>query len=256
MIIQDFLNRSVNIPLPPQRIVSLVPSQTELLVELGVEKRILGLTKFCVHPKRLKQIKTVVGGTKQVNFDKIQDLKPDIIFCNKEENSKAMVERLEDIAPVHVSDIKTLEDNVRLIKDYGEILQKQTEAANLIEDLKEQHHQFHNYILTKPVQKVAYLIWRDPWMAVGKDTFINHILELNRFENVFGSKDRYPIIDINNLPEMDLLLLSSEPYPFKTKHVSEIPIDHSKIKLVNGEFFSWYGSRMHYAFDYFLNNLH
>ena len=256
MIIKDFLNRQLNINSRPQRIISLVPSQTELLVDLGLENEILGITKFCVHPKHLKSSKTIVGGTKQVHLDKIKALKPDIIFCNKEENTKPMVKALQEIAPVHVSEIKTLEDNIRLINDYGKILKVEAKAKVLTEKLQTQQNQFQKSIADKPIKKVAYLIWREPWMAVSSDTFIDYILGLNHFENVFANKSRYPEIDISNLPELDLLLLSSEPYPFKTKHFSEIPIDNSKIKLVNGEYFSWYGSRMLKAFDYFSKNLH
>ena len=256
MIIKDFLNRQLNINSKPQRIISLVPSQTELLVDLSLEKEILGITKFCVHPKHLKSSKTIVGGTKQVHLDKIKALKPDIIFCNKEENTKPIVKGLQEIAPVHVSVIKTLDDNINLIKDYGKILNVESKAEALAEKLQTRQLQFQKSIAGKPIKKVAYLIWRDPWMAVGRDTFIDHILGLNHFENVFADKNRYPEINISNLPELDLLFLSSEPYPFKTKHFSEIPVDNSKIKLVNGEYFSWYGSRMLKAFDYFLNRLH
>lgn len=256
MIIKDFLNRQLNINSKPQRIISLVPSQTELLVDLGLEKEILGITKFCVHPKHLKSSKTIVGGTKQVHLDKIKALKPDIIFCNKEENTKLIVKGLQEIAPVHVSVIKTLDDNINLIKDYGKILNVESKAEALAEKLQTRQHQFQKSIAGKPIKKVAYLIWRDPWMAVGRDTFIDHILGLNHFESVFADKNRYPEINISNLPEVDLLILSSEPYPFQSKHFDEIPIDNSKIKLVNGEYFSWYGSRMLKAFDYFLNRLH
>ncbi len=256
LIIQDFLNRTVELLSTPQRIISLVPSQTELIADLGFEKHIVGVTKFCVHPKQLKSSKTIVGGTKQVHFDKIEALQPDIIFCNKEENTKTMVERLQDIAPIHVSNIQTLENNIKLIKDYGEILNAISKARTLIEILKDKEHEFRQIIKYKPVKKVAYLIWRDPWMAVGGNTFINHMLNINNFENVFANKDRYPTIDINELPDLDFLFLSSEPYPFKSKHFSEIPINHSKIKLVNGEYFSWYGSRIQKAFNYFMDNLH
>ena len=255
-MLKDFLNRPIYLNTTPKRIISLVPSQTELLLDLGLEKEIIGITKFCVHPKHLKSTKTIVGGTKQVHLDKIEKLQPDIIFCNKEENTKPMVENLQDIAPVHVSDIKTLDDNIRLIKDYGKIFEDESKAKTLTEKLQTRQHQFQQSIIDKPIKKVAYLIWRDPWMAVGEDTFIDHILGLNPFENVFANHDRYPVIDIQNLPDLDLLLLSSEPYPFQSKHFSEIPIDNSKIKLVNGEYFSWYGSRMLKAFDYFLNHFH
>jgi len=255
-MLNDFLGRYIHLESTPKRIVSLVPSQTELLVDLGFEENILGITKFCVHPQHLKSTKTIVGGTKQVHFDNIRNLQPDIIFCNKEENTKAMVKRLEEIAPVHVSDVRTLEDNIRLINDYAKILDAKTQAEILKEKLRCKANKFQNNISQKPIQKVAYLIWREPWMAVGDGTFINHILEINRFKNVFANKNRYPSIDINNLPDLDLLLLSSEPFPFKTKHFSEIPIENSKILLVNGEYFSWYGSRMLKAFDYFSQTLH
>ncbi|MBS3739457.1 MAG: ABC transporter substrate-binding protein [Psychroflexus sp.] len=256
MITHDFLNRSVEIHSTPKRIVSLVPSQTELLADLGFEKQIVGITKFCVHPKPLKSTKTIVGGTKQVHFDKIEALQPDIIFCNKEENTKPMVDELQNIAPVHVSDVKTLDDNIRLIREYGKILQAQPQANQMIADLQSKSISFQSFIKDKPFKKAAYFIWRDPWMAVGGDTFINHILKRNHFENVYANKDRYPTIDIYDLPDLDILLLSSEPYPFKTKHFSEIPVDNSKIKLVNGEYFSWYGSRMLKAFDYFTRECH
>jgi ABC-type Fe3+-hydroxamate transport system substrate-binding protein len=251
MIIQDFLGRNLNLESVPQRIVSLVPSQTELLVDLGLEDRIVGITKFCEHPSHLKAVKTVVGGTKQVHFDKIKSLQPDIILCNKEENTPEMVEELEKIAPIHVSDIKTLQDNSKLISDYAQMFKVENQAKSILTQLRSEQSKFNNYIQEKPTKKVAYLIWRDPWMAVGGNTFIDHMLKVNKFENVFESIQRYPEVDIKNLPELDFLLLSSEPYPFKKKHLDEIPVQSSKIRFVNGEYFSWYGSRMIKAFQYF-----
>jgi ABC-type Fe3+-hydroxamate transport system substrate-binding protein len=251
MQISDFLNRTLTIKSRPRRIISLVPSQTELLVGLGLEEELLGITKFCVYPKRLKTTKKVVGGTKQVHLDKIKAIQPDIILCNKEENTADMVKDLEQIAPVHVSDIKTLEDNYKLIRDYAKIFQKQDIGLKMINDIKRNHDDFQKHRQGKPKLRVAYLIWRDPWMTVGGDTFIHHMLEINNFKNVFAHLDRYPEIDIQNLPDIDLLLLSSEPYPFKNKHLEEIPLPKEKVRFVNGEYFSWYGSRMLKAFDYF-----
>lgn len=248
---KDFLSRELNLTHTPNRIVSLVPSQTELLVDLGLRDSIVGVTKFCVHPENLRQEKTVVGGTKQVKIQNIKSLKPDIILCNKEENTPEMVTELEQIAPVHVSDIQTLDDNNRLILDYGKLFGVEEKAKALVDKIEVEKAQFQSLISGQPKLRVAYLIWRDPWMAVGRDTFIHHMLEVCNFDNVFKDKDRYPEIDINNLPEVDLLLLSSEPYPFKTKHLEEIPLPKEKIKFINGEFFSWFGSRMRYAFDYF-----
>ena len=241
-------NRPITIP---KRIVSLVPSQTELLIDLGLKDHIVGITKFCVHPKHLRKEKTVIGGTKEVHFDKIKALQPDIILCNQEENTKEMVENLANLAPIHISEIKTLEDNYQLIWDYAEIFQKQDIGLKIINDIKSNQDDFQKHLQSKPKLKVAYLIWRDPWMTVGADTFIHHMLEVNNFKNVFAHLSRYPEIDIHKLPDIDLLLLSSEPYPFKNKHLEEIPLPKEKIRFVNGEFFSWYGSRMIKVFDYF-----
>jgi len=251
MRIHDFLNRPLDLKSTPQKIVSLVPSQTELLVDLGLEENIVGITKFCIHPSHLKKSKTIVGGTKQIHLEKIKSLQPDIILCNKEENTPEMVAELEKIAQVHVSDIKTLQDNIKLIGDYAQIFSTKNHAETILTQLQNEQKKFKHFIQNKPIKKVAYLIWRKPWMAVGHDTFIDHMLKVNNFENVYGDISRYPEIDVNQLPQLDLLLLSSEPYPFKTKHLDEIPIDNSKIKFVNGEYFSWYGSRMLKAFKYF-----
>ena len=251
LMFNDFIGRTLSFSQPPMRIISLVPSQTELLVDLGLEDNLVGVTKFCVHPKSLRKDKEVVGGTKQVKLQKIKSLQPDIILCNKEENTLEMVNALEQIAPVHVSDIRTLEDNNRLILDYGKLFHVEETARILVQKITSEKDQFQTLISNQPKRKVAYLIWRDPWMTVGRDTFIHHMLELNNFENVFQDLDRYPGIDINTLPDVDVLLLSSEPYPFKTKHLKEIPLPIDKIKFVNGEYFSWYGSRIALAFDYF-----
>ncbi len=251
MIITDFLSRTIQFNSAPNRIVSLVPSQTELLVDLGLEEKIVGVTKFCVHPKHLRSSKTLVGGTKQVHLDKIERLNPDVILCNKEENTQEIVNSLEHVAPIHISDIKTLKDNNRLILDYGKIFNVEHKANQLVQQLIYETNGFKAFITTQPELKVGYLIWRNPWMAVGNDNFIQHMLEVNRFQNVFQHLKRYPEIDIHNLPELDLLLLSSEPYPFKTKHLDDIPLPKEKIKFVDGELFSWYGSRMLKSFEYF-----
>ncbi len=120
---KDQLGREVILEGVPKRIISLVPSQTELLCYLGLEASIVGITKFCVHPENLRKEKKIVGGTKNVHFDRIRDLSPDIILCNKEENTLEMVLELEKIAPVHISNVISLEDTYQLISQYGEIFQ-------------------------------------------------------------------------------------------------------------------------------------
>ncbi len=240
----------------PCRIVSLVPSQTELLVDLGLKDDILGITKFCVHPKELRKEKKIVGGTKNVHFDRIKALEPDIILCNKEENTKEMVLELEKIAPVHVSNIENLDDSLELIRQYGEIFKVGAKASEIEEKIRIRFNDFQNFIQKKSFRRVAYMIWKKPWMAAGKGTFINYLLEINRFQNVFLEEEsRYPEIKLSEMEEKDvqLLMLSSEPFPFKESHKEELKkeLPGVDVILVDGEYFSWYGSRLINAFKYF-----
>ncbi|WP_299161495.1 helical backbone metal receptor [uncultured Tenacibaculum sp.] len=258
MMFKDQMNRVFELNKTPKRIISLVPSQTELLFDLGLEESIVGLTKFCVHPIHLRKEKTIVGGTKTIKVDKIKSLNPDIILCNKEENTKEIVEICEQIAPTHVSDIFTLDDAKELITQYGTIFSLKKQALEITTELDNKIDNFKQFIKNKKELKVAYFIWRDPWMVAGKNTFINHLLELNKFKNVYNSIDRYPEVNIANIVSNgnpDLILLSSEPYPFKDKHSSELRAhtNLSKIFFVDGEMFSWYGTRLLKAFDYFID---
>lgn len=223
---------------------------------MGLEDKIVGITKFCVHPFHLKQTKTIVGGTKNIKIDKIKELQPDIILCNKEENTKEIVEMCQEIADVHVSDIFTLTDTMELIEEYGQLFNCRTEAQNIIQKLNFKLSDFKNFIKNIEPKKVAYFIWRDPWMVAANNTFINHILELNKFDNIYKNKERYPEVVLKKIRlegDPDLVFLSSEPYPFKEEHAFEIGrcTHHAKTIFVDGELFSWYGSRMLKAFDYF-----
>ena len=238
------------------RIVSLVPSQTELLHDLGIEDQVVGITKFCVHPYHYKSTKQVVGGTKNIKIDKIKALKPDIILCNKEENTKEIVEACQEICEVHVSELYTIQDTLELIKYYGERFNARTRAANISEKINRNLNDFKIYIKDKPIIKVAYFIWRNPWMVAANQTFIQHLLELNNFENIYANLNRYPEVDINKIQQEgdpEIVMLSSEPYPFKDEHAFEIGrvAHHPKTIFVDGEYFSWYGSRLIKAFNYF-----
>ncbi|WP_346883630.1 helical backbone metal receptor [uncultured Algibacter sp.] len=253
---RDQLNRFISLKSTPQRIISLVPSQTELLCDLGLEKFIVGVTKFCVHPHHIKTSVAVVGGTKKIHLEKIKALQPDIILCNKEENTKAIVEACEEICTVHVSDIYTIPDSLELIHQYGQIFDIKYKASAIIDNIKSEITDFKNFVQNKPVLKVAYFIWKNPWMVAGNNTFINNLLKLNNFENVYANMERYPEIVLtdsikNN--EVDVVLLSSEPFPFKDIHKNELQIfyPNATIVLVDGEMFSWYGSRLVQAFGYF-----
>jgi len=256
MQIKDQLNRIISIEKRPLRVVSLVPSQTELLHDLGLEDSIVGITKFCIHPFHYKSIKTIVGGTKQIKEDVIKELRPDIILCNKEENTKAIVQVCEQISTVHVSDIFSIQDTLNLVSQYGILFSRRTEASKIIDKIQFNLRDFKTFVKDKPILKVAYFIWRDPWMVAGSKTFINYLLILNNFSNIYDNLERYPEVDINRIQQEgdpDLILLSSEPYPFKDKHAFEIGrvSHHSKTIFVDGEYFSWYGSRLIKAFNYF-----
>lgn len=234
--------------------VSLVPSQTELLVELGLEETLVGVTKFCVHPIYLLNTKKIVGGTKQVHIDRIKNLQPDLILCNKEENTPEMVEALEKIASVHVSDINEIDDAFEMMLQYGQIFKREELTKTMVKSIQKKISVLKEANKRKPPKRVAYLIWKKPLMVAGKNTFIDTLLHLNNFENVF-EEARYPVTSLEELKEKkpDLILLSSEPYPFSEKHFEFFKDIGAEIKLVDGEYFSWYGSRLLGAMDYFKN---
>ena len=256
MKLQDQLNRTISLKKVPKRIVSLVPSQTELLCDLGLQGALVGVTKFCAHPGHIRKEAAVVGGTKQIHINKIKNLQPDIILCNKEENTKEIVEVCQSICTVHVSDIYSINDSLELTRVYGAIFNKASRASQIIEAIEKEVDEFQYFIRNMPVLKVGYFIWKAPWMVAANKTFINYLLQLNKFENVFKEKTRYPEIDMKvegqNL-KIDLILLSSEPFPFKEVHVKEVQEHFPKttIMLADGEMFSWYGSRLVKAFHYF-----
>lgn len=256
MIYKDSLDRTVQIEKLPQRIISLVPSLTELLHDLGLEKRIVGITNYCVHPYHYQSVKTKVGGTKKVKFEVIQELQPDFILCSKEENTSEMVSVLEKIAPVFVSDVSSFKDALELIEKLGLILGKRIESLQMLEKIKLKHQEFQMSITNKRPIKTAYFIWKDPWMVAGNNTFIHDMMTLNRLENVFAVKGRYPEISIKHLKlqgNPELLLFSSEPYNFTEDDAYEVLRENEKMLtiMVDGTYFSWYGSRLLKAFDYF-----
>lgn len=241
----------------PKRIVSLVPSQTELLYDLGLEENIVGITKFCIHPFHFKSTKKSIGGTKKVNAEKIRLLQPDIIIANKEENTLEIVTELTKICPVWVTDIITIDDNFKMIADFGQLFNRRVEAQKLLDKIQFAFNDFQKFVYEKQTRKVAYFIWANPYMVAGKQTFINELLKLNRFQNSYENRnERYPEIDIHSMTEQEkpeIIFLSSEPFPFKETHAIELckHIQIPQIVLVDGEMFSWYGSRLLKAFDYF-----
>jgi ABC-type Fe3+-hydroxamate transport system substrate-binding protein len=236
---------------PPQRIVSLVPSQTELLYDLGLSDEVVGITKFCVHPNLWFRNKTRVGGTKKIKPEVIHDLAPDLIIGNKEENTKEDIDYLRQHYPVWMSDIVELQDALHMIREVGDMIAKPDAATQLIHQINTERKK-----LPTPSRRpsVAYFIWRNPWMVVGNGTYIHSFLEGCGFKNAFEDEIRYPEVQLESLKarEIDYLFLSSEPFPFKQKHANEIQefLPDTKIRIVDGEMFSWYGSRMSKGFRY------
>ena len=249
----DQLNRKVEINFPPKRIISLVPSQTELLYDLGLDDEVVGQTIFCIHPYDKHQSKPRIGGTKKLNLDKIAELKPDLIIGNKEENDQSQIEALMKLYPVWMSDIKMLDDALNMIERVGELVNKKDDALKISIEIKNSFTQLTHHLSPKTPQSL-YLIWREPYMAAGKNTFIDDMLKRCGFKNVV-EESRYPEISVNTLQLLnpELILLSSEPYPFKQKHIDELQSScpNSKIMLVDGELFSWYGSRLLKSVSYF-----
>jgi len=232
------------------RVISLVPSITEALFDLGLATdEIVGRTKFCIHPKDWVDKVEIIGGTKNLNIDKIKALEPDLIIANKEENIKEQVEELMKDFKVLVTNIETLEDNYYLLKQLGHLFGKEEKAQFF--NLKT--YEAFNITKSEKRLKVAYLIWKNPYMTVGGDTFISKILEELGFENLFKNQNRYPEVQLEDLKDADLIFLSSEPFPFKEKHIAEIRevCQNQKIMIVDGEAFSWYGTHLAKCGDYY-----
>jgi ABC-type Fe3+-hydroxamate transport system substrate-binding protein len=248
--VTDHLGQDVTFRFPPQRIVSLVPSQTELLFTLGLNYKIAGVTKFCVHPGDLVKHKTRVGGTKSFDFARIDQLAPDLIIGNKEENYCEGIEQLMETHPVWMSEIYSLDDALRMIGDLGALTDTDAEARNVIQKIVSQFGKLEK----RGPARVLYLIWRKPYMAAGTNTFIDDMISRNGWTNAVRLA-RYPQLTESDIVSLrpDLIFLSSEPYPFTGKHLNEINAlcPTARGVLVDGEMFSWYGSRLLLSCEYF-----
>lgn len=246
MTVTDQMNRTVRLGAIPKRIVSLVPSQTEFLADLGLEKEVVGITKFCIHPKTWYKEKARIGGTKAVDIEKVRALKPDLIIGNKEENTREDIALLEEIAPVWMSDIYTLEDAYHMMELVGDICGCSNKAQDLVARIKAE---FADLRPSLTPLSVAYLIWKDPYYVAGKRTFIDSILQAAGFVNYFD-EERYPEWKGVGSPfegvAPDCIFLSSEPYPFGDAHCTYFRkyVNSAHVRLVDGELFSWYGSRL------------
>ncbi len=241
----------------PQRILSLVPSITELLFDLGMAERVIGITKFCVHPASWYRSKTRIGGTKNPHIDQIRKLRPDLILANKEENREADIRELEKDFPVWISDVPTVDAALEMIQSIGNLTGSGKQAAEICQQFlqEKQDWLFWQQAQHIPALRTLYLIWKEPYMTVGNDTFIHAMLELAGARPVITQARRYPVLNTEAILAMqpECVLLSSEPNPFQTKDQQEIQslLPNARVELVDGEMFSWYGSRMIAAPGYF-----
>jgi len=240
-VVTDQLNDTIRLEKTPSRIVSLVPSITHYLSDLGMEEEVIGITKFCILPDVWFRTKTRIGGTKQVDIQKVAQLQPDLILANKEENTKEDIEALRLIAPVYVSDINTIEEAYQMMQDVALITNRLERGNSWISQIKT------SFASLQPLQvkkNVLYYIWQSPDFVVGRKTYIDDVLNLLGLENAC-KEDRYPALQ-ERKDDPDVIFLSTEPYPFKTEHVElyQSHFPQSIVLLVSGEAFSWYGSYM------------
>jgi len=244
--VTDARGHTLTLDAPPRRIVSLVPSQTELLSYLGLEEEVVGVTRFCERPEDWRSEKTIVGGTKQVDLDTVRTLDPDLVLANHEENTAEDVEALDDIAPVFVTEVKTVSEALTMIRTVGTLTDTTDQTSTLVGKIISRFEALPEF----PPLRAAYLIWREPYMTVGGDTFIHDVMQWGGLENVYGDETRYPEVTPEALAERDLgvVLCSSEPFPFhkKDKFTADLreALPDTPIEIVDGQPFSWYGSRL------------
>ena len=252
----DQLGNILQIPFPPKRIVSLVPSQTEFLFDINLDEEIVGITRYCIHPTDRVNGKVKIGGPKKFDIEKIKSLQPDLIIGNKEENYEAGITELNKSFPVWMSDIFTLKDAYAMMREVGRITGKQPEANEIVTTLQERFRLLENSLIERNGERsCAYFIWRKPYMVAAGCTFIDYMLQVIGFRNVFSGLTRYPETDPELLQTLnpEYIFLSSEPYSFSEKHFEEFQAfaPNAKVILVDGEMFSWYGSRLLQAPAYY-----
>jgi len=251
--LKDDLGTPILFTCEPKKIISLVPSLTETLVEAGLKTTLVGITKFCVHPKGLLKEIEVIGGTKNPRIRNILATKPDLIFANKEENRLEDINELKKYTQVYVTDIKNNQGILNFLHMLNLLFK--TEACERL------FYKLQKIPLYTEREKIptCYLIWKDPWMTVGQDTFIHYMMEKYGFQNIYSATERYPVVSLENIKvrQPKIVMLSSEPYPFKEKEKTELLklLPDTNIILVDGEMFSWYGSRLLEA-DLYINDLY
>lgn len=247
-MIVDGRGRPCDLEGVPQRIVSLVPSTTETLHDLGAAERVVGITKYCVHPRPWVDGVEKVGGTKKVDVQRIAALQPDLILANCEENTREIFDALDPVAPLYAAFPRTVDEAIADVTRTGALVGCPEAAARWRADIESAREEARAAARTF---RYAYLIWRKPWMAVSADTFIAALLAEVGGVGVFAEHDdRFPAVTAAELSgaDPDVVMLSSEPFPFQDKHRAELaaatglPIE--RFVLVDGELLSWHGTRM------------
>ena len=238
------------------RIVCLVPSITELVCDLGLADQLVGRTGFCIHPWETVRKVPKVGGTKDVKLDRIRALEPTHAIVNVDENTRETAEALREFVPeLIVTHPIAPRDNLDLYRQLGEAFGREREAEALCASFE--HAYAAAMAAARPPRDVLYLIWREPWMSVAPDTYISRMLALVNWRTLPQVADeRYPEIDLASyVGRVDRVLLSSEPFHFKQKHLREVAeATGAPASLIDGEMTSWYGSRaiegLRYLTDY------
>ncbi|GMQ76860.1 MAG: helical backbone metal receptor [Gammaproteobacteria bacterium] len=233
------------------RIVSLVPSITELLFHLGLGEQVVGRTSYCIHPGDALARVPRVGGTKKPRIDKLRELRPSHVIVNVDENRKQDVEVIAEFTPhIIVTHPLVPDDNLALYRLLGGIFGKQGAARRLCGEFQRARDALVDAAATLPPQRVLYLIWRDPWMTISRDTYISRMLALANWKTTsHDPESRYPEVrpDGRLLADTDIVLFSSEPFPFKPAHVDELRgltgDTGTPCEFIDGEMTSWYGSR-------------
>lgn len=256
MEFKDQIGNLLSFEKKPRRIISLVPCISETLYDLNLEEFVIGITSNCVHPAHFRPTKNSVGTPKEIDIDKIKALQPDIIFCNQGENTLETITALKKIAQVYVTDVKNIEDSQNMIRQFGALLNRRTEADLLNRKITLKLQEFQNYTPSISVKKISYFVGYQPWMVAANSTYINAMLQLCKFDNIYNNLNDYPIISPQRIRfdgDPELLFFSSEPFPFKDKHAFEISeyTNRSGAVFVDGQMFGWFGSRTLKALDYF-----
>lgn len=255
MKITDPTGHTIEMAGAPMRIASWVPSQTEYLVDLGLRDRIVGVTKFCIHPSDVLTRENNIGGTKKIWREKLLELQPDLVIANKEENTLEDVQWAREHFPTYTTDVVDIPSALSMLQDLANLCGVPEKGYAWVEKIESG---FQSLALSAKATKAPtqdftkmttlYLIWKNPYMAAGTNNFIHSVMQRSGFTNAI-EKPRYPEISVDEINALrpQLIFLSSEPFPFSEKHIEELKsqLDYeAKIFIVDGEMFSWYGSRL------------